>query len=117
LIQSIINKAIIHDLGEMEVEEISIQMLDADLGISRANHENFGKSGSTIAMLEHGLPVLLRGAKNENTLLEFAGYKDQLLFGSNRIEALPEPKLGQNMQNESAKKLLELLEESSVNKQ
>ena len=117
LIQSIINNVVIQDLGELEVEVISFQMLGADLGISRANHENFGKSGSTIAMLEHGLPVLLRGSKNENTLLEFPGYKEQLLFGSNRIEALPEPKLGRNRQNESAKKLVGLLEESSVNKQ
>lgn len=114
LIQSINIKAVIHDLGELEAEEISIQMQNADLGISRANHENFGKSGSTIAMLEHGLSVLLRGSKNENTLHEFPEYKNQLLFGSNRIEALPEPKLGRNMQIECAKKLIELLEESYI---
>jgi len=114
LIQSIINNVVIQDIGELDVEVISLQMLGADIGISRASQENFGKSGSTIAMLEHGLPVLLRGSKNENTLLEFPDYKDQLLFGSNRIEALPEPKLGQNRQIECVNKLIELLEASSV---
>lgn len=49
------------DKGKLPDWHISQLMLDADFGISRADFILYGKSGSTIAMIEHGLPVLLRG--------------------------------------------------------
>ena len=53
-------------IGERSAEQISEVFLKADVGISRADYKYFGKSGSTLAMLEHGLPVLLSGEKPES---------------------------------------------------
>lgn len=77
-------------LGRLTEKEISKQFLHADLGISRANFDFYGKSGSTIAMLEHGLPVVLRGPA-PGTLAQQDKYinDEQLVFptGSNNLPA------------------------------
>lgn len=48
------------DLDFQSPEQISKLFSSCDLGISRANALYAGKSGTTQAMIEHGLPVLLR---------------------------------------------------------
>lgn len=77
--EEVIGKEFIHDLGWMTPAEISRRFLRADMGISRAGNIHYGKSGSTIAMLEHGLPVLLRGNRNENRDMKFSE-KDNLVY-------------------------------------
>ncbi|MGB3618214.1 MAG: hypothetical protein WBA12_08845 [Catalinimonas sp.] len=51
----------VDDAGYVDAETASRLMLSADVGVSRSDYLNWGKSGTTAAMLEHGLPVLLRG--------------------------------------------------------
>jgi hypothetical protein len=70
------------DFGALSLREISECFSHANIGISRSNSIFCGKSGSTIAMLEHGLPVILRGNRKqdleENSI--DASYKDQVYF-------------------------------------
>jgi len=63
-IKNILGESNLIDLGWRSSEEISLLLQEQDLGISRATFSLFGKSGSTLAMLEHGLMVLLRGNEN-----------------------------------------------------
>lgn len=58
----------IKDLGRLSANEISRNFQQADIGISRSGSMHYGKSSSTISMLEHGLPVLLQGKRLENKL-------------------------------------------------
>lgn len=67
--------------GTLCEEEISNLFLNSDLGVSRANYEFYGKSGSTISMLEHGLPVLLRGKRSNFTRRN----EKQLYFYSDKL--------------------------------
>ncbi len=66
LIKNIIGVNNLLDLGWLNEKDISYLLQEQDLGISRATLSLFGKSGSTLAMLEHGLPVLLRGIEETN---------------------------------------------------
>lgn len=74
----ILGENAIKDLGRLRCREISEIFQKADLGMSRANFNNYCKSGSTISMLEHGLPVILRGEPNRTTLHETRGYENLL---------------------------------------
>ena len=79
LARSILGAHCIKDLGRVSRQEVSLLLQSADMGISRADALLYGKSGSTIAMLEHGLPVLLRGKQfypRGSRLL----YSSQLVF-------------------------------------
>ncbi|KQS27049.1 hypothetical protein [Dyadobacter sp. Leaf189] len=49
----------ISDLGFASLEKLSTLMHTCDVGISRSEPHLLGKSGTAIAMLEHGLPVWL----------------------------------------------------------
>lgn len=87
IIRAIVNDVTIINLGELSLEEISSCLQSADIGISRANAVLAGKSGSTIAMLEHGLPVLLRGKRAKlDTHLKNC-YNKQLFFADD--EGIP----------------------------
>jgi hypothetical protein len=50
-------------IGFVSKDTVSCHLTTADLGISRADYTYLGKSGTTISMLEHGLPVLLKGKR------------------------------------------------------
>jgi glycosyltransferase involved in cell wall biosynthesis len=78
-------------IGRLKEHEVSQYMLQADIGISRANFSMYGKSGSTIAMLEHGLPVVLRGSQPAKELLLTDKYfcKKQLFFSDSTYDQLP----------------------------
>lgn len=77
--EEVIGKDTITDFGWLSQAEISRRFLRADIGISRAGNLNYGKSGSTISMLEHGLPVLLRGKREENRDLRYSD-SDNLVY-------------------------------------
>jgi len=69
------------DRGFLPEEAISNHLLRADIGISRADYTLFGKSGSAMAMLEHGLPLLLRGERpKEDIIGNNFPFKEQLVY-------------------------------------
>lgn len=69
------------DCGFLSEESISNHLLRADIGISRADYTLFGKSGSAMAMLEHGLPLLLRGKRPKvDTIGNNFPFKEQLVY-------------------------------------
>jgi hypothetical protein len=80
--------------GFLSERSISKIFSTADIGISRANHKNYEKSGSTIAMLEYGLPVLLKGEIpsvkiKENVYFYTDNFSEKLrTFPTNRINAV-----------------------------
>jgi len=69
------------DMGLVSEETVSKVFLSAHVGISRADAQNWGKSGSTVAMLEHGLNVILRGSKFNSVVHPILDvYAKQLFF-------------------------------------
>lgn len=69
------------DCGFLSEESISTHLLKADIGISRADYLLFGKSGSAMAMLEHGLPLLLRGERPKDDMIsDNFPFREQLLY-------------------------------------
>src|SRR5690606_13574233 len=93
LIEDVFGKNSIDHLGQVPAEEVSAWMQTADLGLSKADYAMYGKSASTIAMLEHGLPVLLRGKTSEKRNRDNTNvFDDQLILIDSRISALPQKK-------------------------
>jgi hypothetical protein len=90
-IKNILGRHTFNYMGERSSEQVSETFLNADIGISRADYKYYGKSGSTMAMLEHGLPVLLRGEKPHNFFHEefLNSFENQLIFTSNSFENIP----------------------------
>ena len=82
--------------GELRPEDLSRQFSAADFGICRVRPELVGKSGSAIAMLEHGLPLwipLKGGAIDEATV-----YRPELCFTElNQVDTItrksPKPRI------------------------
>lgn len=68
------------DCGFLEVNEISTLMSIANIGIGRAEGHLIGKSGTIIAMLEHGLPVWLPKLKNTTPITHFT-FRPAYIFG------------------------------------
>lgn len=80
LIKNVFGEGSLLDLGWLNEKDISYLLQEQDLGISRATLSLFGKSGSTMAMLEHGLPVLLRGLEEASVdTLSNTGFAKQLI--------------------------------------
>jgi hypothetical protein len=82
---------VIQEPGYLSFQEVSEYMQQSDLGISRADYKMFGKSGSTISMLEHGVPVVLRGIRPAQ-IVDGAEYEELLLFVNNGAQQIPDRK-------------------------
>jgi len=68
------------DFGFLSTDEISFLMNSGTLGIARSAPRLLGKSGSAIAMLEHGLPVWLpEWEKGREQELEYE-FRQNLIF-------------------------------------
>ena len=67
-------------LGFVQKDMISHHLLSADMAISRADHVYLGKSGTTITMLEYGLPVLMKGKRPSLSNQAFNELVQQQLF-------------------------------------
>ncbi len=63
---NIIGDELINITGFLSEDVIASHLIAADFGISRADFEYYGKSGTTLSMLEYGLPVLLKGERPLN---------------------------------------------------
>ena len=68
--------------GEQQSKVISKEFQNCDLGVSTTPYDILGKSGSTAAMLEHGLPVLAYddGDTPKNELFIMQEYQDQVFL-------------------------------------
>ena len=94
--KEILGAGSVTELGQLSFSDVSASFLKADIGISRADYEMFGKSGSTLAMLEHGLPVLLRGQRPGDTSSlenDLFNYRQQIFFCKDDINQLPTKRL------------------------
>lgn len=115
-IKEILGRHVLNYIGERSSEQVSETFLNADIGISRANYKYYGKSGSTMAMLEHGLPVLLRGEKpinfdNENILNCF---DKQLIFTTNSFENIPLKQKANSCEMKISEKFISIINENVV---
>lgn len=66
------------DCGFLEIDMISSLMTQCTAGISRSNVNLLGKSGGTVAMLEHGLPVWMPKWDGSDKLA--LGFREELIF-------------------------------------
>lgn len=109
-IKNILGRYTLNYLGEKNAEQVSELFLKADIGISRADYNYFGKSGSTLAMLEHGLPVMLRGHEPENYFNDetLNTFKKQLFFNSTSVNNLPLKQKAKSVQVKVAELLISL---------
>jgi len=107
--KSIFNEENISDLGLLSSSKISDVLSKSDIGISRADGLLWGKSGTTMAMLEHGLPVVLKGKREElNNLGSSFNYELQLFFPDDTFNVLPQKKEAVNALPKIALQLVEL---------
>lgn len=75
--------------GFVDKEIISQQLMNANIAISRADSSYLGKSGTTITMLEHGLPVLLKGNRPQNQEeRESLPFINQLLYSDDPVPSV-----------------------------
>ena len=77
----------VSEIGHASANNVSLWFQTADIGISRADSITCAKSGSTVAMLEHGLPVLLRGKQTDvNTIpLSNPAFNKQIIFCDSNV--------------------------------
>ncbi len=102
----------INDMGMLSSEEISQYLLRADIGISRADYDIVGKSGSTLAMIEHGLPVLLRGERPKQVHNELKNLQELLFFCDDTPHNIPKKKKPKSLILEVSLHFSELLVKS-----
>lgn len=73
-------------LGFLQDIYLSACITKMDIGISRADYRLFEKSGTTMSLLEHGLPVLLKGKRPVTTDRGKSSlYSEQLFFASDPL--------------------------------
>lgn len=68
------------ETGELTFEQISHLFQDCEIGVSTTPYDVIGKSGTTAAMLEHGLPILTYddGDTRKENLFSFKPFEDQI---------------------------------------
>ncbi|WMJ73263.1 glycosyltransferase [Cytophagaceae bacterium ABcell3] len=113
VVEEIVGKGCITDMGELSPSDISRALLKSDIGISRADAILFTKSGTTTAMLEHGLPVILRGKRPNNSAL-CNSFRSQILFYNDLITSLPQKNKPMAGVNKFSQKFLDFLHEVSL---
>ena len=112
LVLEIAGEANFHSWGFLKGPYLSSSISQMDIGISRADYQLFEKSGTTMSLLEHGLPVLLKGKRPVSTEREHhSPYYNQLFFA---IDPLPDsiPRFNiRNGLNNTAIQFMEKLED------
>lgn|SRR5690554_4445501 len=73
--------------GRMAADDLSNLFLKMDFGIARISPHLLGKSGSAIAMLEHGLPLWIPLAKSQDEIHESFDFRlDQCFFDLSELQ-------------------------------
>lgn len=82
LLRSSINseRFFVIEKGRMSTEELSKLFLEVDFGIARISPQLIGKSGSAIALLEHGLPLWVPLAESKDALNSFVDFRTNQCF-------------------------------------
>lgn len=81
IIENVCGTSVLFSVGFVSKDIVSYYLVNSDFGISRADHTYFGKSGTTITMLEHGLPVLLKGKRPSlSTQVDYVSVQHQLFY-------------------------------------
>lgn len=78
----------ITSLGRMESDDLSALFFQADFGVARVKPGLLGKSGSAIAMLEHGLPLWVPLAENKTQIENDFDFRTELCFHELTLELL-----------------------------
>jgi hypothetical protein len=78
----------ISDLGMLEADELSEIFLNVDFGIARVGPQFLGKSGTVISMLEHGLPLFVPLARDNDHISAFLDFRAEQCF-SNLEDLIP----------------------------
>jgi hypothetical protein len=68
------------ELGKLSEKEVSVTLHHSDFGITTTDLDIIGKSGATLAMLEHGLQVILTETESSNKVLLNDHFQDQLIY-------------------------------------
>jgi hypothetical protein len=76
------NNFSIKEMGLMEAEGLSKLFLSADFGIARVVPRLLGKSGTAIAILEHGLPLWVPTAPNREVFKEVFDFKPEACYAN-----------------------------------
>jgi len=101
--------------GECSNQTISLLFQTANLGISRADYKYLGKSGSSMAMLEHGLPLLIRGNRpNEYLNIFLQQFNNQLLYCTDSIFKLPPKVHHNNRQKDIAQQFISIINKHNI---
>ena len=98
------------DLGSLPERELSEALKRMDIGVSRGDVELFPKSGSTLAFLEHGVPVLLRGDRCTAQDLEQSEYRSLIHFCNDSFSGLPTRAKPRSGVSQVAERFLGLIE-------
>jgi glycosyltransferase involved in cell wall biosynthesis len=86
------------ELGRVSEKEISLVLQKCDFGVTTTDLDIIGKSGTTIAMLEHGLPVFLTETKSSNNVIINEKYIKYLIHPQEICKVLNEPQRYENQQ-------------------
>ena len=72
----------IYKTGELTAKEISKELQSCSIGVSTTPYDVLGKSGSTAAMLEHGLPIFAYddGDTCKDNLFVFQSFQNQVFL-------------------------------------
>jgi hypothetical protein len=108
IISSVLPDAVIEIKGQLPEEKLSIIIQDVDIAISRAGADLVNKSGSTIAILEHGIPVILRGIRNEVVLAENS-WINLIYYPGDIIKLLPEKGIKKSVKYLVANKFINII--------
>ncbi|NEN22239.1 glycosyltransferase family 4 protein [Cryomorpha ignava] len=75
------NSFTVQEKGRMSSEDLSKLFLHMDFGIARIPPQLLGKSGSAIALLEHGLPLWIPLAKSQDEIKKNFDFRLNQCFG------------------------------------
>lgn len=101
LVEEIVGEANFHSLGFLQNPYLSFCISQMDIGISRADYQLFEKSGTTMSLLEHGLPVLLKGKRSVSADLENnSPYYNQFFFANDPLpDSIPRFQIRHGLNN------------------
>lgn len=74
------NQLLVRDFGTLGLQELSELFLSVDFGIARVAPPFIGKSGTAISILEHGLPLYIPLAINQEEIDSYIDFRPEQCF-------------------------------------